>query len=473
MSQSNDEVVADRCIDVSTRWPRQFTTLIRIALPLSLSQISEMAMGITDTVLLGGIGATALAVGGLATTLFFVTLITFQSGLGGISVLIARARGEAHRFGDSRAADLSRLISTGVLFALALCLPVAAILLSTGWLLQAFGEPDKVIHLSSRFIHVLLGALLPDLVVIGLLRIVLPAFGCETLLLWTMPGMAVLNGLTNAALIHGWFGLPAMGLWGSATATVLTGWLVAGVLLFLARRQAALHRHLRLARPDWAALKKMLHLGLPMMGATGAEVAAFQVTGLRAGHFGTTSLAAHQVALSVTSTLFMISLALSQAANIRVSFWLGARRMVAARRAAAGAIILAVAWSVMSGLILLIFPHWIAAFYLRANTPDGAEAALITVKLLRIAAIYQIFDGIQVTCTAALRACHDTLVPMLVMIGSYCVLTLGFGGWLSTDGHMGVVGLWIGLAAGLMAVGIILPPRLVVMLRRQEAELLR
>ncbi|MCQ9155238.1 MATE family efflux transporter [Acidomonas methanolica] len=450
----------------TTRWPAQLAALTHIALPLSLSQISEMAMGVTDNILLGGIGAAALAVGGLSTGLFFVTLVTFQAGLGGVSVLIARARGEAAAGHRTQGGNFSGLVSAGFACALLLCVPVLAVLLPVGAIFRAFGEPEAILVPGTRFMHILLGSLFPDLVVIGLLRIVLPAFGSERLLLATMPFMALVNGVMNAALIHGWLGLPALGLWGSAVASCVTGWLIAFLLVALCWRQAELRPHLRLVRPQWPVMRTMLRLGLPLTAATGAEVAAFQITGLRAGHFGTDALAAHQVAVSVTSLLFMMSLALSQAANVRVAYWLGAGDRRAAGRAAWGAMGLALAWSVVSGGLLLACPAVIAGVYLDTTSPGGASAAAIAVKLLRIAAVYQIFDGLQVTAAGALRACHDTLVPMVLIVISYTLCTFIGGGWLADAQGLGVEGLWYGLAGGLVAVGILLPIRLRAKLRR-------
>ncbi|GBQ15536.1 MATE family efflux transporter [Swaminathania salitolerans] len=441
--------------------------LIRIAAPLSFSQLSEMAMNVTDTVLLGGLGATALAVGGMTTNLFFCTFITFQAALGGASILIARARGRAYSAGRDLE-DLSGIVTSGVVLALLLCLPVLAILLPVGPLLSFFDEPAFIVSQGSRFMHLLLWALVPNLVIIGLLRIVLPAFGAERLLLWTMPGMAVLNGVLNASLIHGHFGLPALGLWGSASATIVTGWSVALLLLVLAKRQAHLRPHLRLTRPDPAAIREMLRLGLPMMGATGAELLAFQMTGLHAGALGAVASASHQIALSVTSTAFMISLALSQAVNIRVAYWLGAGRPGAATRSVLGAILLVLCWTSFTAFILLAYPEQIARLYVDPASHDASAVIPLAATLLRIAGLFQILDGVQCVCSGALRGCHDTFMPMVFMIATYVPVAIFGGDWLAFHRGLGAVGLWVGLASGLGLLSLILSVRLFLILRREN-----
>lgn len=450
------------------QWGQHLRALVKIAAPLSFSQLSEMAMNVTDTVLLGSLGATALAVGGMTTNLFFCTFITFQAALGGASILISRARGRAFAAQDALE-DLSGIVSSGVVLALLLCLPVLAILLPAGSLLAFFNEPSQIVIQGSRFMHLLLWALLPNLVIIGLLRIILPAFGSERLLLWTMPGMAVMNGFLNAGLIHGRFGLPEMGLWGSACATIVTGWSVALLLVVLSRRQAHLKRHLRLARPDPRAMGEMLRLGLPMMGATGAELLAFQMTGLHAGALGAVSSAAHQIALSVTSTAFMISLAVSQAVNIRVAYWLGAGSPRAALRSTIGAMLLVLIWTSFTATILLFFPDYIVGFYLDAQSADAAKVMPIAVSLLKIAGIFQILDGVQCVCAGALRGCHDTFMPMVLMVLTYVPVSIFGGDWLAFEGGYGAVGLWIGLATGLGILALILSIRLVITFRRELA----
>ncbi len=448
-------------------WGQHLRALIRIAAPLSFSQLSEMAMNVTDTILLGGLGATALAVGGMTTNLFFCTFITFQAALGGASILISRARGRAFA-AQGQLEDLSGIVTSGVLLALLLCLPVLAILLPAGSLLRFFNEPAIIVTQGSQFMHLLLWALLPDLVIIGLLRIILPAFGSERLLLWTMPGMAVLNGLLNYGLIHGRFGLPQMGLWGSACATIATGWSVAILLVVLARSQSHLKLHLRLTRPDRAALGEMLRLGLPMMGATGAELLAFQMTGLHAGALGAVSSAAHQIALSVTSTAFMISLALSQAVNIRVAYWLGAGAPAAALRSTLGAIMLVVLWTSFTATMLLVFPQVVAGFYLDSGSADAAAVMPVAISLLKIAGIFQILDGVQCVCSGALRGCHDTFMPMLMMVLTYVPVSILGGDWLAFKAGYGAVGLWIGLAGGLGILSVLLSVRLFFTLRRAQ-----
>lgn len=428
---------------------RHASALLRLASPLALSQLSEMAMGVTDTVLLGGLGVTAVAVGGLSSAFFYTTMIIFQAILGGAGVLLSHGRG-ATDYGQEGAADGRSVVSATVILAFIVFIPCFTLLWCSHGLFTLLGEPAPVIRDGSHFISILLNALFPNLVILGVLRVILPSLGAATLLSWTMPLMAIANGLTNAGLIQGLFGLPRLGLFGSAIASALTGWTITLLLLGL----SALHPRVRpLLKPKafhLPLLGSLARLGIPMMLGAAAEILMFQITALRAGQLGTNSLAAHQVAINVTALLFMVSLAFGQATNMRVAYWRGADQPSQARRATLMGLTLVLVWSVLTSALLLTWPEKIIGLYFRHTAPTPEALALMTV-LLKIAGVYQIVDGTQTVCSGALRGSGDTFTPMLIAFGCFGLIGVGFGGWLAFQQHMGVEGLWIGMASALAA----------------------
>lgn len=438
--------------------------LIRVGLPLALSQLSEMAMGVTDTMLLGGLSVEALAVGGISNNFFLTTMVIFQCLLGGIGVMLAHSRG-AQDHGKDVLHDGRSVMSAGFALAVMGFVPCFIILLFAGKLFAAIHEPVEVIAQGTTFIHILLWSLLPDLTLIGLCRVALPALGAERILLWVMPIMAVCNGILNGALIHGWFGLPAFGMYGSALATTLTSWAVGIALVVLCLMRPSLRAVMEPVRVRWPVLKELLRLGLPMMASAASEILLFQITTLQAGELGTQSLAAHQVALNTASLLFMVCLAIGQAANIRVAYWRGAGRMGQAKRTAITALGLVLAWTILTGCVLFIMPDVIARLYFTGPPPNPHTFAVAT-TLLRIAGIFQIVDGIQTVCGGALRGCGDVNGPMIIGICTYGFVGIGLGTWLAFHRHFGVEGLWIGLAAGLGMTSIALGIRLWRVLKR-------
>ncbi|MDF7674379.1 MATE family efflux transporter [Acetobacteraceae bacterium ESL0709] len=426
---------------------RHAFALIRVGLPLALSQLSEMAMGVTDTILLGGLSVSAVAIGGIANNFFFTTMIIFQAMLGGVGVMLSHARG-AQDHGHDIAHDGRSIMSAGFVLAVLAFIPCFLILSCSGWLFGIMGEPGEVMVKGVRFINILLYSLLPHIVVLGLFRVALPSLGAETLLLWIMPVMALCNGVTNASLIHGWFGMPAYGLFGSALATTLTGWAIALAMVVLCWRRPEVRYVMHPAPVRLPVIGELSRLGFPMMASAAAELLMFQITTLRAGSLGTHSLAAHQVALNTASLLFMVSLAIGQATNVRVAYWRGAGKMDQARRSASVAVMLVLIWSAATGAVLELFPDFIVRLYFWGSPADSGTIET-TVTLLKIAGIFQMVDGLQTVFGGALRGCGDVYGPMLLTVGSYGLVGLGLGEYLAFAHHDGVAGLWVGLASGL------------------------
>ncbi|MBC7801862.1 MAG: MATE family efflux transporter, partial [Gemmatimonadaceae bacterium] len=277
-----------------------------------------MAMGITDTILLGALGNDALAAGGLGATLVFTIIILLQGALTAVSVLVSQARGAG------RDAGVPVLYWTGLLLALLLAIPAFALFTMTEAILLAVGEPPTLARDTARYTDVMRWGTPGAMVAIGLMRAFLPAIGRGAMLLWVSIGAAVLNGFLCYGLIHGTWGLPAMGLEGAALASAIVLTIAAAALLALLHGRPALRHFVAWTRPDLRVLGAMLRLGVPVSGSFAVEAGLFLAVGLMIGLLGAAPLAAQQIALSVTSVAFMIPLAIAQAANVRVGHRFGA-----------------------------------------------------------------------------------------------------------------------------------------------------
>ncbi|CAP56141.1 MATE family efflux transporter [Gluconacetobacter diazotrophicus] len=440
------------CPDSSSP-PGELRLLLRIAAPIALAQIAQMAMGVTDSVLLGGLGADALAIGGLSTMLFFTLLVMLQANLGAGGVLIAQARGSGD---EGRIASIHAML---LVVALLLCVPFLALLTQAGPLLRLMHQPATLVGPVTSFLHILMWGVPPALIGTGVVEVVLPALDAQGVLLRVMPVVAVVNGVLNAGLIHGWFGLPAMGLRGSALATTLTMWGAALVLLAMVHSRPHLRLLLWPPRPRAADMAVLLRLGVPMMMATGAEIMLFQVTALQAATLGPHALAAHQIVLNLTATTYMAIMALGQAANVRVAYWTGAARPARARHAAWVAVGTAIAGMVASGCLIYLFRARLVAFYLDPSVPANAESTHIAMAALLLAAVFQVADGTQAVLVGALRGRGDAIVPMVLAVLGYWGIGFPLGTWLAFRCGLGVVGLWGGVACALVAVALMLGVR--------------
>lgn len=425
----------------------------RLAAPLAISQLSQMAMGVTDTILLGSLGADALAAGGLGAGIFFVVVTLLQGVLTSVSVTVANARGAQ---ADDR---VPHIYWTGLVLSALLAVPAFVLLSFSQPILLAFGEPAALARDVGAYTGVLRWASLGSLIGIGMMRAFLPAIGAAKRLLWISIASVGVNAVLNYGLIHGAYGLPRLGLLGSAAATTITVWATALALVILLHGRRRYRHFVSAARPNMPLMGELFGIGWPVAITYGVESMLFLGTGLMIGLLGETQLAAHQIALNVASVSFMVPLAIGQAANVRVGYWLGAGQPVAARHAGFVALGLGIAFMSLSGLVLIVAPRAIVGLYLRLDDPANAPTAAIAASLLGVAAVFQIVDGMQTIGAGCLRGLKDTRIPMLAAAFGYWGVGFPTGYVLAFHAGLGARGLWWGLAAGLASVALLMTLR--------------
>lgn len=446
---------------VQSRWRHAAETL-RLAGPLAVAQLAGMAMGVTDTVLLGTLGGDALAAGGLATMLFITVTIMLQGMLTSVSILVSQERGAGRD--DLVAAPYW----AGLAMALLLCAPAFLVFSLAEPLLLLAGQPAALARDAGVFMDVLRWASPGAMVGIGMMRAFLPAIGQGAAMLWAALGATGINAALCWGLIHGAWGLPALGMRGPALATVAVETGMGLVLLGWLHGRPGLRRFVAWRRPGVALLRRMAALGVPVTGTFAVETCLFLAIGLLVGRLGTAPLAAHQIALSATSVSYMIPLAVAQAANVRVGNRVGAGDLAGARRAGLVAIGLAALSEALAASVLVLAPGMLAGFYIDPALPANAEAFATATILLGIAAVFGVGDGMQSAAAGALRGLGDTRVPFLLAGLGYWGLGFPAAWWLSARAGAGAAGAWWGLAGGLMLVATLLTWRF---LRRSRAGL--
>jgi MATE family multidrug resistance protein len=325
--------------------------------------------------------------------------------------------------------------------------------------LLAFGEPALLAHNVGEYTSILRWGALASLIGIGLMRSFLPAIGAAKRLLWVSIVGVFVNGFLNYGLIHGAYGLPRLGFLGSATATTFTVWMTALVLMAWLHLRPRYRHFVTATRPRLPLMGELFGIGWPVAITYGVESTLFLATGLMVGLLGESQLAAHQIALNVASVAFMVPLAIGQAANVRVSFWSGAGQPLAARHAGFVALALGVAFMSLSGLVLILAPHWIVGLYLHLGDPANAATVALASSLLGVAAIFQIVDGMQTVGSGCLRGLKDTRVPMMAAAFGYWGIGFPTGYTLAFHFGLGARGLWWGLAAGLASVALLMTLR--------------
>jgi MATE family multidrug resistance protein len=435
--------------------------LLRLAVPLALTQLAQMAILATDTLMLGHLSAHALAAAALGNTMFFVAWLMGCGPANALSPVIAHELG---RRGDARA-GVRASVRMGFWTVALMAPPLLGFLALTRPVLLLVGEAPALADDAARFMSSLMLGL-PFALLFQLLRNYATAVGRPVAPMVVMTLAILFNAGADYALIFGHFGAPRLEIWGSGLASALSNLFSTALMAAVIAAHPALARFRilrRLWRPDWAKLKELFRLGLPMGVTTLFEVMLFNSAALAMGLFGTASLAAHQIAITIPSLTFMVPLGIGLAATVRVGLARGAGDAHAARRAGFTAIGISVLFMACTSVVLLAFPRAIA----RAWLPDGnAEVIALTVTFLYVAAAFQIADGIQVTAGMALRGLKDARAPMWIAGGSYWLAGapvcagLGFGlGWRG-------LGIWIGLAFGLVVAAVALTWRFVFLSRK-------
>lgn len=432
---------------------RHMIETMQLAGPLAIAQLAQMAIGVTDTVLLSSLGGDALAAGGLGASLLITVCVVLQGVLAALAVLVSQARGAG------REGDVPRLYWTGMLLSVLLLVPAFVLLSAAEPLLLAVGEPPALAHDVGRFMAVLRWALPGALLSMGLMRAFLPAIGQGRMILWISLATALCNGVLCYGLVHGAWGLPALGLRGPALATVLSFTAEAVALAALLHSRPALRRFVAWRRPHRAMLGAMLQLGIPIGATFAVEAGLFLAVAVLIGWLGPVPLAAQQVALNIVSISFMVPLAIAQAANVRVGRRTGAGDASGARRAGLVAIGLGATFEGMAALLLLAVPHVVIGLYLDPALPGNTETAAILATLIEVAVVFQVADGVQSVASGALRGLGDTRVPFLLATAGYWGVGFPAAWYLTMRAGWGAAGAWWGLAASLMVVAVLLTYR--------------
>jgi MATE family multidrug resistance protein len=421
----------------------EFVETLRLAVPMMLTQLGQIAMMTTDLALIGRLGEDAVAAAALAHTVYFVS---FTFGLG-LVVAVSPLAAQAFGAGDFR--RIRRALRVGLWVALLISLPMMASPLYGEQILLALGQTAHSAALAQRYLHGLAWGIAPALGFIAL-RSMMSAVNRPQPPLWITLAAIPANALLVYVLIHGLFGLPELGLLGAGLATTLvnfaTFFAALGIVAF--RKPFVDYRPLaHLWRIDWPLMRQLLAIGAPISFSMLMEYGLFSSAALLMGLIGTAALAAHQIALQVTAVLFMIPLGIGMAATVRVGHAFGRNEPAAVKRAGLVAALLGTALVAVLTLAIVLGRYELARLFFGSGETSVATVEL-TATLLLVGATFFIADGLQTIMGGALRGLNDTRMTLLfAMIGYWCV---GFpAAWvLAFDARLGAVGVWIGLSLG-------------------------
>ncbi|HKV15074.1 MAG TPA: MATE family efflux transporter [Reyranella sp.] len=448
-------------------WRAEGRATLVLAWPLILTNLAQTAMTATDVLLMGRLGPETLAAGALGSNLYFATMI-FGLGLTTATApMIARELGrKSHSVRDVR-----RTVRQGLWAAVVIAVPIWLVLWHTEAILLAMGQrPDLALH-ASHYMRTLQWSILPFFFYLVLRSFVSALERPRWAMAIGLAGVAV-NAFAAWCLIFGNLGLPRLELVGAGIATTLADtFMVAAlaVVLHADRRFRRYHLFGRFWRADWPRFIELWRLGMPIGATLVFEVAVFNASTFLMGLIGEDSIAAHSIALQIASLSFMVPLGLSQAATVRVGRAFGAGDAEGVGRAGWTALAMGTAFMATAALVMILAPRTLIGVFLDLDVPTNAPVVDLAVSFLALAALFQLADGGQAVAAGMLRGLHDTRVPMVYAGLGYWGIGLVVGVVLAFVVKLEGIGIWIGLAAGLTTVAILLLTR---WLRRERLGLL-
>ncbi len=423
---------------------------LRLAIPVVSTQLGGIAMGVTDTIMVGKLGPGPLSAVAIGNSISFTALVACFGALLALDPMVSQA------FGAKRYKDCGKALDHAVLLAVLLSIPTMILLSQALPLLRLLRQTPELSYAAAEYIHAILYGVLPFLLFTVMRQFLQGISRPRT----AMTIVILANGLNifaNWVLIYGNLGSPAMGATGAAWATTLCRFaMFLGLLLWLITRPSLKRYSIHLwPRPiEPRLLARMASVGFPVGLQYGMEIGVFASTSVMMGWLGTIQLAGHQIALTLVSTTFMVPLGLSSTAAVRVGQALGNGDVSGARRAALVAYVLGMLFLILAASCFFLIPERLIRIY----TSD-TDLIAMGATLLSIGAIFQLSDGTQTIAIGALRGAADTRMSMIVAFVAYWLIGLPLGWALAFPLGLGATGLWWGLTTGLTLVGLILAIR--------------
>lgn len=424
-----------------------FKATISIALPVMISQLGQVSVGVADSMMVGRLGALPLASASLANGIFFVILM-FGLGVSmGITPLVSMAEGK----GKSK--RISNLFGHSLWINLITAIALTGVVLGLSSGIEYLGQPVEVVKLSIPYLLLLTSSLFPFMI-FQTFKQFAEGLSQTRQAMYITIFCNLINIFLNWVLIWGMFGAPELGLMGAGWATLISRIMMPILMGFYIMRSKRYHLYslsLKLKRLSIPMVSRILNIGIPTGFQFIFEVSAFSAAAIMMGWIGVNALAGHQIALNLASISYMMATGLSTAGMIRVSNMVGRGNQKAVRESGIVVFILVLGFMFLAAMIFVVFRMFLPTLYI-----DDPEVIATAASLLIVAALFQLSDGVQVAALGVLRGLEDVKIPTLVTLVAYWVLGLPLGYFFAFQLEMGEIGIWYGLLIGLSLTAVLL-----------------
>jgi multidrug resistance protein, MATE family len=424
---------------------------LQLAIPLASAQLAQSLTGFVDTLMMGRLGTTTLAAGGIASLSFFAFLLT----LGGLVMAVTPAIATAYGAADEK--RIGSITRQGLWLALLLTVPMTVGLTRLDSLMLKLGQAEATVTIANIYLDLMAWACFPALGFIVLRGVVSALSQARPIMFIVFMG-AIFDIVGNYVLAFGKWGFPRLGIAGLAISSVVTYWGMFFALVIYILQNSQLRKYGILQQLEWIKIepiRELLRVGFPIAIYSALEIGLFTIVTYLMGILGTDVLAAHQIVFETVTLIFMIPWGMSLAATVRVGQWLGQKNFYGVKQSGYLSIAVGFIFMTLMAIALLLFPRSIIGIYIDIRDPANASVIALVLPMLAIAAVSQILDGVHKISYGALQGLQDTRVPMMLSILAFWLVGLPLGYWLGFQVNWGGVGLWLGQSLGIAIAGIV------------------
>jgi MATE family multidrug resistance protein len=433
--------------------------LLKLSFPIVLGQIGSVLMGITDMIMLGHIGKSEVAAAGVANQVYFLFMVFGLGTMAVVTPLVASSKSA----GKER--DCGEILRTGIElgFILSIFLTVVLILISENFYI--FQQPEEVTIIAKKYLRIIAVSNIPLFLFVALkqfsdgLSLTKPS-------MYITIGAVIINIFFNWVFIYGHLTFPAMGAFGAGLATLLSRMLMAlALVIYIFRNQLykGFLPNLVSTFNTRPVIVKILKMGIPSGLQMFMEIAAFTSTSIFVGWLGTEYLAAHQIVLGISALTYTLATGLSVAGSIKIATAFGVGRKDEIIIWSKYTLLTIFIIMSMFGIFLYIFKESIIYLFINEN-----NVVLMAMPILVIAAVFQVFDGLQVAGVSMLRSVEDVNIPTAVTIICYLCIGLPCSYIFAFNLDLGLTGIWLGMLVGILLSTIFLNVRFYILLNQKK-----
>jgi MATE family multidrug resistance protein len=428
---------------------------LKVALPVMLTQLGASLVGLFDSIMVGHYATVDLAAVSFSNALFFTVMVFAMGALMGLTPLVGIEVGkmsdETEHFKiQSR---ITSLFQNGALFTILLSIFTLFLLGGCIPFLHCFGQDPAVVEVAQPYYTLIVLSIIPFLF-FTFFKQFLEGLGNTSVAMVITLAMNALNILLNWLFIYGNWGCPELGATGAGI-----GSLVARIgmpicffaAMYFRREWKGYIRSIRTRAFRLSTIKELSKIGFPIGIQTLMETIAFTAAFVFIGWISKEALAAHQIANQICDMTFMVILGIGSATTIRVSHQLGANNLHGVRMASHASIHLVLVINAIGAALMIGLRHQIPLLF-----TEDQEVIAIASKLVVLAGMLQLADGLQVVAASMLRGITDVKVPMIIAVISYTIICISVGLTLAFPMGMGAEGIWIGFVIGLSTAAVCL-----------------